>query len=878
LKAAGCDCPIERRILPLPQTGGPLISPGMIPIRPSSALARLGFAAALFAAVSCLTNALAAAEAFEIGPHNRDQLPRGKEADGIIGDFVLRNDRVEAVISGNLPLRRANMSTFYGTNGFTPGCLYDLTVRGANNDQLTIFTPSGQQGFISWVRVAKDGRDGEAVIETVTTAANNRGLYKRHEYRMRDGLQGVLVVTTLRNEGKTPATGLPDDRMTTFTSTGTTHGITWADAVDPADKAGYAFGWVERDGFKAPPKQIELQPGQELTYARFVAVGSSPLQAVALVLALRGEATAPFTGTVKDGAGSPVTTAKIVVSAFAGASATNRLAAYPDAQGRFSFFLPAGEHEVEVSDLGRDTVKQPVSLKREANPDLQVAMTASAGITFDIRGENGRPIPCKAQFLGVEGTKSPNLGPNNRARGCVDQYHSPDGQFRQALAPGTYQVTVTRGIEFSHVRQTVKVESGKTAMMKGVLKRLVDTRGWISADYHNHSTPSGDNTCGTDDRIINLAAEHIEFAPTTEHNRLYDWRPHIVRLGLTNELQTVPGLELTGSGAHFNTFPFDPVPFTQDSGAPVWHHDPRITAVTIRDWQKSDPARFLQINHPDMVANFIDRDGDGQPDGGFLGLPALIDGVEVQNYSASQVLDGVPFKVARDTRTGRDSVQYVREFIWLQLLNKGHRYVGMAVCDAHAVHGNGVGGWRMFMPSASDEPAKIDWRENSRHAKAGRSILTTGPFLQVETTDGTMPGGTTRANGSVKLKVRVQCTDWIDIDRVQVLVNGRQREDLNFTRKSHAQFFTDGVVKFDRTLDVPLSEDSHVIVVAMGENFDLKTGYGTSAQARIKPCAYNNPIFVDVDGGGFTPNGDTLGFPLPVKRISVEDARKMLAR
>ena len=29
--------------------------------------------------------------------------------------------------------------------------------------------------------------------------------------------------------------------------------------------------------------------------------------------------------------------------------------------------------------------------------------------------------------------------------------------------------------------------------------------------------------------------------------------------------------------------------------------------------------------------------------------------------------------------------------------------------------------------------------------------------------------------------------------------------------------------------------------------------------------AVSNPIFVDVDGGGFKANGDTLGAPLPVK-------------
>jgi hypothetical protein len=31
------------------------------------------------------------------------------------------------------------------------------------------------------------------------------------------------------------------------------------------------------------------------------------------------------------------------------------------------------------------------------------------------------------------------------------------------------------------------------------------------------------------------------------------------------------------------------------------------------------------------------------------------------------------------------------------------------------------------------------------------------------------------------------------------------------------------------------------------------------------PFAVSNPIFVDVDGGGFKPNGDDLGVPFPVK-------------
>src|SRR5688500_15496694 len=158
--------------------------------------ARLAVVAALLASLAFALSASAAPEALATGPDSTDQLPRGKEADGIAGDFVLRNNKVEAVISGNLPLRRANMSTFYGATGMTPGCLYDLTLRGTDNDQITIFAPAAQQGLVSHVRIAKDGSDGEALIETFVSAPSNHGMSKRHAYLRRDDWQGGLVTTT----------------------------------------------------------------------------------------------------------------------------------------------------------------------------------------------------------------------------------------------------------------------------------------------------------------------------------------------------------------------------------------------------------------------------------------------------------------------------------------------------------------------------------------------------------------------------------------------------------------------------------------------------------------------------------------------------------
>lgn len=615
----------------------------------------------------------AAPEAFEVGPGDKDQLPRGKEADGIIGDFVLRNDKVEAVISGNLPLRRANMSTFYGADGITPGCLYDLTLRGANNDQLTVFAPTDQRGPVSWVRVVKDGKDGEAIIETVVNAANHKGIYKRHEYRLRDDWQGIQIVTTLRNETDAARQITTDDRWTTFLRTGAAHDITWADAVNPSDKAGYAHGIGGGGEGITPGKPVELKPDQTITFTRFLAVGHSPAEAVGRVAALRGP-TGTVSGQITDHSGAVIPTAELIVRSTSVPN-KNQVSAYPDEHGRFSFQVPAGDYEFEFADLGRASLKKPAMIKSGEKISVDVAMDLAAAVVFDVRNEAGKSIPCKVQFRGIEGTKSPNLGPPNRAHGCVDQYHSEKGQFRVALPPGQYQIIVTRGIEYSHLSQTITLKPEKNVTVSGTLKRLVDTTGWVSADYHNHSTPSGDNTCGTDDRIINLAAEHIEFAPTTEHNRLYDWRPHIEKLGLAAEMQTVPGMELTGSGPHLNSFPFKLEPHTQDNGAPVWHPDPRISSILLRNWQGAEPDRWIQINHPDMVHNFVDSDGDGQVEGGFHGLAQLIDGIETQNYRDGEILAGRPFRIAKDAN-GRESVFEIREFVWLQMLNCGQSLRG----------------------------------------------------------------------------------------------------------------------------------------------------------------------------------------------------------
>jgi hypothetical protein len=94
-------------------------------------------------------------------------------------------------------------------------------------------------------------------------------------------------------------------------------------------------------------------------------------------------------------------------------------------------------------------------------------------------------------------------------------------------------------------------------------------------------------------------------------------------------------------------------------------------------------------------------------------------------------------------------------------------------------------------------------------------------------------------------------------------LNGRPSEELNFSRRSHPDRFGPTAVKFDQQIPFHLKSDTHVIVVAIGEHSKLGPVMGPE-HADDRPIAVSNPIFVDIDGGGFKANLDSLG-ELPVK-------------
>jgi len=409
----------------------------------------------------------------------------------------------------------------------------------------------------------------------------------------------------------------------------------------------------------------------------------------------------------------------------------------------------------------------------------------------------------------------------------------------------------------------VEVERGKDSHLEAKLIHSVKTDGWISADFHSHSSPSGDNTSSQLGRVLNLLCEHIEFAPCTEHNRLSTYEPHLKRLGAERRMATCVGIELTGQPLplnHQNAFPLTLRPRTQDGGAPTRDDDPATQIERLALWDGGS-EKLVQVNHPDLGWMFRDRNGDGIPDSGFADMVGHMDVIEVH---PPHWIFAAPTIDARGKTWNNTIVN------WLQLLNLGRRIPGVVNTDAHYnFHGSG---WlRNYLKSPTDDPAEVRTLDMVHAAERGHLVMSSGPFLEVEIRASgggpdkpAIPGDDLAVpGGQASLRVRVQCPNWFDVDRVQVFLNGRPAESLNFTRRSAPEQFSAATMKFDREIPLHLERDTHVIVAAIGEQSKLGSVMGPE-HTDDRPVAVSNPIFVDVDGAGFQANGDPLG-KLPVK-------------
>ena len=396
----------------------------------------------------------------------------------------------------------------------------------------------------------------------------------------------------------------------------------WRIATKPLKRGDRPELRIERSDGKA----VAIPPGETLEIVRYLFPAANTLDAVALARELRGQSLAGVELLVRDPDGV-VEGADVQVKTDGG-----ELLAHgrTDAKGRLAARLPAGSYQAEVSAQGRGA--KSVALDTSRTGPLEVELPAPGYVVAAITDERGDTIPCKVQFRGRGDTPSPNFGPDSAIHGVRNLYYTADGKFRVAIAPGEYDVIISHGPEFDAVFDTLKVTRGKETPLAAKLQRVVDTRGWLSADFHSHSTPSGDNTASQRGPRAQPAGRTHRVRPLHRAQPHDGLRPAPASTsGAQKRMLTCPGMELTGRPLpinHQNAFPLVHRPRTQDGGGPLPDADPVVQIERLAMWDGGS-EKLVQINHPNIPQMVGDRDTNGSPDGGFEKMFSFMDVIEV---------------------------------------------------------------------------------------------------------------------------------------------------------------------------------------------------------------------------------------------------------
>ena len=841
-------------------------------------LNRLAFSAALFALIALLVSVdfpvsatLSAAEIRIIKPDDEPTIS-GKELDWIYGDYLMENDHVSMVIAAPLRTRDANM-----TIRNIGASVLDLTLNHPSNDQLSAYTPTAGRYLFQDPSLIEMGREGNAVYWQCRSSRSIAKDDSTATVRYRLGDENNFIESTVWIEGPEvgkirPFDGVRADGWFSFERIGGTAycadsffrqtiGFRVPNATQAPDwKQGrpyqlrYLDSHVQRTDHMVK-WTVLLYPATSLIDLLSVTdeSGHSPSLHTFRVLA----ETQPEHGV------DSVNRATIVLKSAdrPDGIAPQEYTLQTDDQGIAHTRLLPGKYLATASAIGCDDVEVGFDSNHEAGV-ITMLLPSASGFEAEVTDDQGKRIPVKATIYSADGNH-PDFGLSSARTFVENCVYSVHGRFRCPLAPGSYEIYFSRGPEYNAVRRKLEVVANQMPMINVQLDRVVDTTGWISTDLHSHSSPSGDNTSDQYGRVENLLCEHVEFAPCTEHNRISSYAPHLEQMKLSHLMATCTGIELTGSPTpvnHQNSFPLHRHPHTQNGGGPRASSNPVVQIERLAMWDKASD-KLVQMNHPNLHQIYGDLDLDGKSDQGFRGMLPWTDVVEVHP------LETIFQDIVNNPPVGRR--KRIALFQWMQLLNQGHRIPGVINTDSHYNH-HGSGWRRNWFACSTDDPAEISTEEMVRQAEAGHIVMSTGPYLSVSGRSQSsqklaLPGDDLDAkNGNVSLKVTVQCANWLDVNRVQVFINGRPSDKHNYTVKRTPNRFggLDDVRKFDSTLHLSLEQDAHLIVATIGEGLTMERVMGRRFGNR-PPIAVSNPIFVDVDGNGFQPNGDDLGLPLP---------------
>jgi hypothetical protein len=130
----------------------------------------------------------------------------------------------------------------------------------------------------------------------------------------------------------------------------------------------------------------------------------------------------------------------------------------------------------------------------------------------------------------------------------------------------------------------------------------------------------------------------------------------------------------------------------------------------------------------------------------------------------------------------------------------------------------------------NDDPKAFDERAFVDAVRAGRVVVSSGPFIRLRANDKTI--GDTIGPGDATVSIRVDAPPWVDVDRVELVRRGE-------TLSAWSGPFSAGAKRFEKTVTVPLVAGDWILVVVRGTK-PMTYLHRPGAM----PFAFTNPIWV----------------------------------
>jgi hypothetical protein len=696
-----------------------------------------------------------------------------------------------------------------------------------------------------------------------------------------------------------------------------------------------------------------LAPGASFTARSYFILGRGDAASIYdVVQELRGVASGSFAGRiVETRTQQPVAGAQLLVLGERDQPVTQ---AESDGRGAFRFQLPPGAYRYRVVTADRVTT-EPVafSIATGQVTSALVQLEPPARLAVSVVDETGRRAPVKVTLVGRYGADrvgqdprsflySVALGERKRPTGfdgtdrfIENAWSTADGRLDVTVAPGRYELVISRGPEYELTTIPVELVAGATTAKQAKLTRAFATPGWVGGDFHLHAQPSTDSDVPLDVRVTTCAAEGLEVAVSTDHNFITDYRPVIAQRGLDPWLLGICGMELTPfEMGHFNGYPLRVDPSSTRGGEFEWAgKPPQVLFDQLRNKLAAVPGEaIVQVNHPrqSVLGYFsqfsIDAD-NGQPYAptGLTGVFAPygpefaasgfsydFDAIEVitgkhqealHTFRAPSPLPPGPYPdpqpVAGEILRGADGRPQFPGVIesWFAMLDRGHTASAIGTSDSHGTLFEEPGYARtlVYVGEGRDVIGRFGERDVARAIAAHATVASNAPFVEMTVARGdgsgvARIGETVRALGTSEVTVTVRSPSWAPVDRVVLWSNSGKVGTQAVPAASGPGSGTDARLTFRLACArdcwvvaevtgsasmfpvVPATEqeplDVGVLFSALAAGIDLSslpiTGkLRPDATEVLRPFAMTSPIWIDVDGGGFTPPKP----PLPKKTL-----------